>query len=593
MKTLFRSFIVATLVVALLGGLWIASPTRGEYEAQSSSWTVQVYNGVTYPPSGAAVCSGAYSGSIAFSWTGAPDTIPGVSCSGGPVDNYSVRFTTSVFFPTGNYTFTASVDDGIVVTLDNSIAVINDWGGGGLHTVNGNISFSTDANHAVTVDFKEVSGTAQINLTWALSGGGAATTTTGVPWYAEFFNNLDLAGTAVFTTTYGPSGLSQNWGQGSPGGSVPVDNFSARFTRSLNVPTDMAKGIYQFYVKADDNFRFWVDSTLLLDKWNDYGASQTHQVEVTLLDGPHTLKLEYKEQSVDAFVFLTWTPPNAQNPVLNPDGTGGTTSGTPVPGVTGTPAQTGVIATVTANVLNFRSAPSATASVITQLKKGQSYPVTGKSSDEKWLQLLVNGQLGWVMAQYVSLSGDLSRVPVVGSGTGTAVPSGPTAVPAPTNVRGKVLGNLIIRNAPSRGGTRIGLMPWGTVVPILGRDQGHAWYNVDYNGLLGWAYAPWIQIVEGTFDSLPYTDGSGMVTAPDPTTGVIVQAYGNMRVRSGPGFQYPKINKVVWGTRVQVLARSTDGRWYKIQYGPLVGWSYATWFRPVQGDVTTVPVSDQ
>jgi hypothetical protein len=52
---------------------------------------------------------------------------------------------------------------------------------------------------------------------------------------------------------------------------------------------------------------------------------------VTLLDGPHTLKLEYKEQSVDCLCLLTWTPPNAQNPVLNPDGTGGTTSGTPVP----------------------------------------------------------------------------------------------------------------------------------------------------------------------------------------------------------------------------------------------------------------------
>jgi hypothetical protein len=48
--------------------------------------------------------------------------------------------------------------------------------------------------------------------------------------------------------------------------------------------------------------------------------------------------------------------------------------------------------------------------VITQLKKGPELPVTGKSSDEKWLQLLVNGQLGRVEAQYVSLSGDLSRV---------------------------------------------------------------------------------------------------------------------------------------------------------------------------------------
>ena len=71
---------------------------------------------------------------------------------------------------------------------------------------------------------------------------------------------------------------------------MPVDNFSARFTRSLNVPTDMPQGVYTFYGRADDNFRFWVDSTLIFDYWDTFANSETHQSDVTLLNGPHTPK---------------------------------------------------------------------------------------------------------------------------------------------------------------------------------------------------------------------------------------------------------------------------------------------------------------
>ncbi|HEX3053582.1 MAG TPA: SH3 domain-containing protein [Aggregatilineaceae bacterium] len=73
----------------------------------------------------------------------------------------------------------------------------------------------------------------------------------------------------------------------------------------------------------------------------------------------------------------------------------------------------------------------------------------------------------------------------------------------------------------------------------------------------------------------------------------MIQAYGNVRIRSGPGLQFPRIGRAIWGSRVQLLARSTNGLWYKIQYGNIVGWSFATWYRTVQGDPLSVPVSDQ
>jgi len=402
-----------------------------------------------------------------------------------------------------------------------------------------------------------------------------------VPWYGEFFNGLDLGGGLVFTSSYPPSGLDLNWGQGSPGGAVPADNFSARFTRTLNVPTDLPQGVYTFYARADDNFRFWVDATLIFDYWETFANSQTYTSEVTLLNGPHTLKFEYRERTSDALLFLTWTPPNAQNPILAPDG-GGTVSPA---------APTGVTATVNISVLNFRSAPSLSAEVLSKLNRGETYPVTGRTADNAWAQLNVNNVSGWVSAQYVTFTGDFNSVPVVDAGV--PAPAAPAPV-QPTGVMGRVMGNLRVRQSPTTRSAKIGLMPWGTEVELLGKNAGHSWYMVSFNGVVGWSYAPWIRIIQGAFDQLPYTDGTQPEYAPPPPTqGVIVQAYGNMRIRSGPGLQYPKIARAVWGTRLQVLGRSTSGLWLKVQYGDVVGWTYAAWYRTVQGDLTTVPVTDQ
>jgi len=179
---------------------------------------------------------------------------------------------------------------------------------------------------------------------------------------------------------------------------------------------------------------------------------------------------------------------------------------------------------------------------------------------------------------------------VVSGGGGPAAPP----PPQPTGVRGRVMGNLRVRASPTVHSARIGLMPWGTEVDILGINRGRSWYQVNFNGTVGWSYAPWIKLIQGTFDMLPYTDGTQPAFEPPPaTTGVVVQAFGNMRIRSGPGFQYPVVARAVWGSRLQAVGRSSNGLWYKVQYGSTVGFTFATWYHVVQGDISTVPVTDQ
>jgi uncharacterized protein YraI len=505
MKATFRFILILILSIVLAVGLWAAPPRS---EALGTSWTVYVYGNQDL--AGTPLYTGV-SPAINYNWGFNAPVINGVDTSayGVPIDRFSVRFTGSMFFTAGTYQFTVQVDDGARLYIDGGL-LINQWVGGGLRTFQASYSFATDGNHTITVEMFDAIDQAVILVSWALigppsgGGGGGTGTGTGQPWYGEFFGNTEWAGSPVFTASYPPSGLDLDWGDGSPGGGVPTDYFTARFTRTLNVPAELPAGFYTFYAQADDNFRFWVDVTLIMDYSSEFANNQVYTAGVTLLDGPHVLKFEYRELTAGASLFLTWTPPNAQNPVLAPPEGAVPPEATPAPGAEAAPP------------------------------------------------------------------------------------------PPPTGIRGQVMGNLRIRQQPTTASPKIGLMPWGTEVDLIGINRGRNWYMVNYNGTIGWSYAPWIWIIQGSVDQLPYTDGTQPEYEPSPATvGVVVQAYGNMRIRSGPGFQYPKIARAIWGSRVQLLARSTNGLWYKIQYGDIIGWSYATWYRTVQGDPLSVPVSDQ
>jgi uncharacterized protein YraI len=74
---------------------------------------------------------------------------------------------------------------------------------------------------------------------------------------------------------------------------------------------------------------------------------------------------------------------------------------------------TSATATVTAYYLNVRNAPNAFATILTRISRGQSYSVVGRNGSNRWLQLNVNGTIGWVNAFYVSAS-NLGGVPITG-----------------------------------------------------------------------------------------------------------------------------------------------------------------------------------
>ncbi|MDR3160457.1 MAG: SH3 domain-containing protein [Spirochaetaceae bacterium] len=59
-------------------------------------------------------------------------------------------------------------------------------------------------------------------------------------------------------------------------------------------------------------------------------------------------------------------------------------------------------ASVTSNGLNLRAQPSANASIVKILRRGDRLSVTGEAQDG-WLPVEHNGNSGWVNAQYITL----------------------------------------------------------------------------------------------------------------------------------------------------------------------------------------------
>lgn len=105
--------------------------------------------------------------------------------------------------------------------------------------------------------------------TWSGGGSGdvAFTPLGGDPaWNGEYFNNATLTAPATFGRS--DSAIDFNWGQGSPGNGINNDNFSVRWTRTIQFP----QGRFRFRATVDDGVRLYIDGGIVIDQWKDEGV---------------------------------------------------------------------------------------------------------------------------------------------------------------------------------------------------------------------------------------------------------------------------------------------------------------------------------
>ena len=222
---------------------------------------------------------------INFDWgTGSP--APGI-----PADGFSVRWTRTLAFDQGTYRFYALVDDGVRLRVGGQ-TVINAWSDGPLRQVSG-LHSVTKGTYTVQVEYYERTGDAAIRVWWVKEPG------TYPDWKGSYYANRTLSGQPALVRN--DVQIQFDWGAGAPAAGLPADNFSVRWTRTIDFPS----ANYRFRALADDGIRVYVSGRRIIDAWYDSDGSRAHITKVALF-GPHQVVVEYYEHLENASVDLVW-----------------------------------------------------------------------------------------------------------------------------------------------------------------------------------------------------------------------------------------------------------------------------------------------
>ena len=308
-------------------------------------------------------------------------------------------------------------------------------------------------------------------------------------WVASYWNNPNLSGPPALVRY--ESAIDHNWAGLSPDPAIQVDNFSARWDRTVGFNT----GTYRFKATMDDGMRVWVDGIIIIDDWND-GKVRTREADVALKSGPHKLRVEYFENGGKAIAGFPWgqidgdtsqpMPPPQPMPPMQP---------VPPGGQPGMPPSGDVIypvGEVKSPYLNMRQGPGTKYAVIAVLQQNTKLYIMARSSGSTWyLVKTQGGPTGWVKRYYVHTDFPYTSLPIASN---HPMPTPQPPVQQPTYPTGVVIaGSLNLRSGPGVNYNTIAVLQGGTTVALLGRNANGSWLKVKApTGTVGWVNAGYI-----------------------------------------------------------------------------------------------------
>ena len=248
--------------------------------------------------------------------------------------------------------------------------------------------------------------------------------------------------------------------------------------------------------------------------------------------------------------------------VEGPGTAGGTSSGSGGTTTTVKEEPASGTGTVTCDVLNVRSGPGTSNSVIGSLKRGNSVAVKAKSNG--WYKVSYGSGTGWVCGDYLS----------VGQSSPAKAPaqSKPSSPSSSGGSAGRISGTggagVNVRSGAGTRYGRIGGLAEGASVTIVGQSGG--WYQIKYGSGTGWVCGDYVKKTSG--------GSSGGSSSGGTSTGKVSGTGGSgLNVRSGAGTGHTgagtghsRIGGLAEGASVTIVGQSNG--WYKIKYGSGTGW---------------------
>ena len=164
-----------------------------------------------------------------------------------------------------------------------------------------------------------------------VGGGTVAAQSSPATWFVTYYNNENVEGDPVYTTSEGV--IDHDWGRGVPAAGVNADHWSARWTTYKHFEA----GTYRFTITSDDGARVFLGDKHIHVDWEEHGAI-TSYVDVSLTGGRYPIAVDYFDDVGNAELAFGWQRTGAavagaaDVTVIRR----GTIGGTPSPAPTGT-----------------------------------------------------------------------------------------------------------------------------------------------------------------------------------------------------------------------------------------------------------------
>ncbi|MGB1286053.1 MAG: SH3 domain-containing protein [Aggregatilineales bacterium] len=183
-------------------------------------------------------------------------------------------------------------------------------------------------------------------------------------------------------------------------------------------------------------------------------------------------------------------------------------------------AQSGVQVVVVNEFANIRTIPAIGATVIATVPAGTSFDfITARSADNQWIRVVYSAEEGWVnVTPLAILAGDVLALPVADPRT---IPYGGFDSPrsgfsdAVGSVTARVVTGLRLRAGPATAYPTLLSIPRNEGVALTGRVISNTWFQVVYNGMLGWVSGIYLEVINGDPNALPV---DGIVAVAPPST---------------------------------------------------------------------------
>lgn len=190
-------------------------------------------------------------------------------------------------------------------------------------------------------------------------------------------------------------------------------------------------------------------------------------------------------------------------------------------------------AVTTASLLNVRTSPQLSASILTQLRKGTTVSLTGNTSGS-WTQISLSGKSAWVSTPYLASPGTTSQADLRGVVTS----------------QGRATTALMIRTTPHASFKSLGDIPKGTMLNLTGVER-NGMKQIEWKGVLRWVNGRYVAAVKP--GQAPAKPAAPKAAATRYTTAVL-------SLRTGPEHSARDLGDIAKGIALEVTGVVKNGR---------------------------------